>query len=499
MTISFKRYVDIVSGVGGTAAVAQRELIGMIFTDSLRVPSDGVLEFNSAAEVAQFFGTGSAEYNRAAVYFNFVSKNITSPRKLAFCRYFSASSAPSIFGTETRISLDTWKAVLNSGFNITVRGTTEEITGLDFSDAATLADVASIIQAALLATGEADISSSVVTYDPVRYTFDLNSGVNSAGDISISISQTGTNILPYLGWDIGVILVPGGTQETPLAAFIRAAERNNNFGSFTFLPAITADQIVEVATANSGRNVEFMFSVRVTDTNMDEISSRVIDLSGVILTYAPVALEYDELAPMILLASTDYSRRNSSQNYVFQQFAFSAKVTDDQKANTLDDLRVNYMGVTQTAGQLIKFYQRGVMCGLNTAPTDANTYANEMWFKDRAGADIMSLLLAVSRVPANNDGKGQIIAMLQGAIDAALYNGTISVGKELTRTQKLSISEISGVDDAWIQVQNIGFWLDCDILPYATTDGRQEYRAAYTLIYSKDDAIRKVDGRHVLI
>jgi hypothetical protein len=34
---------------------------------------------------------------------------------------------------------------------------------------------------------------------------------------------------------------------------------------------------------------------------------------------------------------------------------------------------------------------------------------------------------------------------------------------------------------------------------YVTVDGRTEWKAVYTLIYSKDDTVRKVEGSHVLI
>ena len=52
---------------------------------------------------------------------------------------------------------------------------------------------------------------------------------------------------------------------------------------------------------------------------------------------------------------------------------------------------------------------------------------------------------------------------------------------------------------AWHQVQNIGYWVYCEMQQTVTTDGRTEYKAVYTLIYSKDDVVRKVEGTHVLI
>lgn len=255
-----------------------------------------------------------------------------------------------------------------------------------------------------------------------------------------------------------------------------------------------------MAEANAARNVEFMYTIRVDDSNVTALAAALIGVAGVTLTYAPTAGEYDEMAPMILMAATDYTKRNAVQNYMFQQFpTLTPKVTTTAQSNELDALRVNYYGETQTAGQQIRFYQRGVMGGGATALVDQNVFANELWLKDAAAANVLSLLLSVGRVPANNDGIGQVVTILQGVIDRALNNGVISVGKTLNTLQRLYITEMTDDELAWHQVQNIGYWVYCEMQQTVTTDGRTEYKAVYTLIYSKDDVVRKVEGTHVLI
>jgi hypothetical protein len=109
------------------------------------------------------------------------------------------------------------------------------------------------------------------------------------------------------------------------------------------------------------------------------------------------------------------------------------------------------------------------------------------------------LLLSVGRVPANAEGRGQVMAILQDVNDRALFNGVFSVDKPLTVVQKLYIGQITGDDLAWYQVQNTGYWLNAEVQSYTTTDSRTEYKIVYTIVYSKDDAIRKVEGSHILI
>ena len=92
-----------------------------------------------------------------------------------------------------------------------------------------------------------------------------------------------------------------------------------------------------------------------------------------------------------------------------------------------------------------------------------------------------------------------ILTQLQGIIDIALFNGTIEAGKSLSSEQKLFIADVTGDSNAWIQVQNSGYWVDARIVAYVTDAGVTEYKAVYTLIYSKNDVIRFIQGSDILI
>jgi hypothetical protein len=75
----------------------------------------------------------------------------------------------------------------------------------------------------------------------------------------------------------------------------------------------------------------------------------------------------------------------------------------------------------------------------------------------------------------------------------------ISVGKTLTAVQQQYITSLSADPTAWRQVQTIGYWVTISFSSYVTSDGRTEWQANYTLIYSKDDNIRLVNGSDVMI
>ncbi|MBP3934611.1 MAG: DUF3383 family protein, partial [Pseudomonas sp.] len=209
--------------------------------------------------------------------------------------------------------------------------------------------------------------------------------------------------------------------------------------------------------------------------------------------------EWKESLPMAIMAATDYQRRNATINYMFRQSALSYDVTDTAEAIALNDARVNYYGNTAVAGQTILFFQRGFLMGGVTAPLDMNVHANEQWLKAAAAAALLSMQLALNKIPANDDGRGYILVQLADLISQAKFNGTISVGKTLTTLQKVSITQLTGDADAWQSVQTDGVWYDVVIVPVVQTSGVTEYVAKYTIAYSKNDVVRTIEGSHNLV
>ena len=501
MAISLKRYIDIVSGVGGGVGVKLREFIGRLFTTNPLVPTGSFIEFTTLEDVGTYFGTASEEYKRASFYFGWISKLITRATKISFARWADAATKPTFYTRPNAATLAQLAAVANGSLNITMGANTNTISPINLSGAASFAAVATLIQTALrLGTGT-QFATATCVYDAPSGRFQIQGATAGAAAAAIGVSGTGTDLGPLMGWTgANSVVSPGVAVETITQTLDASAGASNNFGSFLFIPTLTQAQRLEAATWNHAQNVAFMFMYRAA--SIAEASAGFTDcagLSGTAITLATLATEYDEQVPMMILAATDYNRRNSVQNYMFQQFALTPKVTTNTDATTLDAVRANYYGRSQTAGQNVDFYQRGALTGLATAPVAMNVYANEQWLKDAASAAIMSLLLSLAKVSANAQGRSQLLTVLQSVIDTALRNGSISVGKELTTVQKLYVTQLSGRDLAWQQVQAIGYWLDCAITSYVASGGATEYKAVYTLIYSKDDTIQKVEGSHVLI
>lgn len=507
MAINQNRYVDITSGVGAAESVGERQLIGRLFTSNPLLPPQSIKEFTSALDVGAYFGTSSAEYLRAVFYFSWVSKNITQAPKISFSRWCSSAQAGVIYGARGTYLLATFTAVSSGSLNLTIGATQATITGINLSAAGSLSVVASDIQTAIRAhtAGGADWTSATVAYvaSPTQGgspQFVLTGGVVGVEAMGIAAAGSGTDLGPLLGWlNATAIIGQGSAVETLTDTLNTSTNISNNFGSFLFQDTLNLAQVTEVATWNDSQNVLYQYMVPVTAANAATTEAAIIALAGNAMTLSPLSDEYPEMIPMTVLAATNYAGVNSVQNYEFQLgFPVTPSVTDDADADTYDALSVNYYGQTQSAGQFISFYQTGVLTGTAQDPVDQNTYANEQWLKDALAAQLLTLLLALANVSANLQGVAQITAVMQAVINQALANGTISIGKPLDAVQKLYITNATASNTAWQQVQANGYWLNVVIVPFVV-DSVTKYKAVYTLIYSKDDVIRFIQGSDILI
>lgn len=495
MAISLRRYVRITSGVGGGAAVPTRDLIGRILTGNPLTPADTILEFGGASSVADYYGADSLEARIAGFYFSYVSPAIGMARAISFGRYNATGSAARLIGGTGLKSLGEFTALSAATLALRVDGTPLTVSGIDLSAATSLAAVATAIQTEIADT--VPLAAATVAYDAVTRRFTLTAAGLTVGRIEL---EEGTALSDLLQWGDPSIVSPSVQPQTAVQAFGATIDLSDNFGALAVYPRPDLPEMIDLAELVAAENVKFQLMVGVSREEAETWAAALAGYAGTGITLSPFAEEYPELFPMVQLAATDYNARNGVVNYMFKQVAgLTPTVDNDLEANLLDSYRVNYYGLTKTAGQNLAFYQRGYLQGGPTAPVDMSVHGNEQWLKDYIGTEIMSLLVSANRVPANEAGRGQVLNAIQVGVDQALFNGTFSVGKTLTNAQRAAVTQMTGDPLAWHQLQQAGYWVDCRIVPVTGEGGVTEYRALYTLIYSKDDAIRSVDGTHTLI
>ena len=495
MSINSNKYVQITSGVGGAAAVSARELLNRIFTTNELVPTGSVLKFSDLKSVLDYFGSSSEEYKRAAFYFGFVSKSITSPSNINFARWADADTSAQVFGVKAG-TLAELNLITAGAIKIILAGVDGDIV-VDFSADASYADVASELQTKIQALG-GTFAATTVVYNALKTQFNLDT--NGTADGTIAITGLAA-VLGPVGWDSTAAFSDGIATQSITDVLTSSTDLTNDFGSYLFIDTLTIAQVEESSIWNVTRNNEFQYHVPVlladTQAYFDALNGYAG--TGVTLYDAANVDEYPEMLPCSLLASQDFSKSGAVANYMYvQDSRLTPAVTDTTESNNLDLIRINYYGQTQEAGSQISFYQRGTLMGGLTDPVKMGVYANEQWLKADLKAEFLNMFLAMPIVSADDVGKATGTSYLSIVINKAIVNGSISQGKKLTTTQIQYINQISGRDDAHFEVASKGYWFTVEISE-ETNNAVTEYFLDYTLIYAKRDAVNSVKGRHILI
>ena len=506
--INQKRYVNIVSGVGAGVNVGERQLVMRVLTQNPALPPGIVAEFSNPESVGAYFTQQSEEFKRAQPYFGFISKVVKSPTMISFTRWVNTAIAPMVVGDALPKNLQTLAAVTAGTLKIMVGAAPTTISAINLSGSISLTDVASKLQVAIRAgaTGQAQLTNATVTFNTNTNQFVLTGSVTGSGEMSLQPGDP-NDLSVLLGWSTGgAVKVPGQDADEPDVAIAKSADLSNNFGSIVVAtPAtpLTEDQIVAIALWNHTQNNMYMYSLAVLPSAAANLEAKLIGYSGTALNLkADVSPDdYVEQSPCEILAATDYAMTNATQNYMYYQFpSRNVTVSTDTMADQMDAIRANYIGVTQSAGAQLAFYQRGALMGGGTAAVDMNVYANEMWLKSAITAKILTMFLALPAVPANDEGRALITGILQDVINTAKRNAVISSGKTLSVIQQQYVTRISGDPMAWRQIQNIGYWLNVVFSSYVNPNNHlTEWKASYTLMYSKDDQIRFVEGQDIMI
>jgi len=508
MPISINRYVPITSGVVGAQTVPERSRVCLRFTTDPKIPAGSVVTLTDeiASLAASLFGVSSPDAEFAAQYAAYVSPPPASKASmLRFAAYVNVDRAPRVYGGKVQPVLANFTAVTAGTLPLTLGEVTVNLTGINWSTALTLADVASQLQTIIRAADVSPVwATATVTYDAVATAFNLVGGAAGAAPVSLGEAVVG-DVGTLLGWRAALtIFSPGAAAQEPVEALQVAEQVTDSFGSFSYAPAgsVTLDQAEAVSLYNAGLNVKYQFYYQVTAGTAAQAYAQLSQYASTGLILNGLPGEYKESLPAAIGAAIDYNRTNCVVNVMYRQssaFADENDVSDDITANAMDLLRVNYYGTTSNAGQKLAFFQRGYLLGGATAPLDMNVHFNEQWLKSALQADFLSGQLALSQIGANDQGRGTVLGLLLGRVIQAKRNGVISIGKTLTTLQQIAVTQLTGDTDAWRDVQTDGYWADVVIVPYTGPSNVTEYKAVYTLVYSKNDVVRKIEGSHNLV
>ncbi len=495
MAINSNEYVNIVSGKGGGATFSTKELGLRVFSALDTVPTGSILKFGDLESVLDYFNSEADEYKIARQHFSFVSKNITSPRLIEFARWAKENTRAEVFGSKAA-SVEVFKKLTPAEIVITLAGKPSTVT-FDFTTCENYTAICTEAQDKIRASGDVLKGASVVMYNP-KNQINLFTDKTADGEIEISGDK---ETLDALGWGNDAVFSAGVKAQSITEVLTKTTELSNNFGSFKFIDYLSLAQAIEAGKWNDEKNNDYQFHIEVKRADAKEYTENLIGYSGlgVTLKNEKNLDEYGDVLPCSILASQDFEKPGAVTNYMFTtESILSPTVTNTAESRKLNEMRVNYIGETQVAGQFASFYQRGVLMGGSNDLTSMSTYANAQWLKAELKVGYMNLLLAMPIISADDEGRSCALLTMMDAVEKAQNNGIITSTKKLTTLQKQYIKQITGSDTAYFDVESKGYY---PIIEISTEmiGGVINYIIDYTLLYAQRNVVNAVHGRHVAI
>jgi hypothetical protein len=410
---------------------AQRRGFGVLLVlgDSDVLAVNEYRTYNTLGEVANDFSLVSNEYLEAQAYFSQTPK----PNTIMIGRWARTDSAGRLIGGVLNASeqvMGNWTAVTNGAFKLTVKGVEKAVGSINLSAETNLNGVATQINTALTAA-TAGVS---VVWDGDQFVF---STTDTGADATIGYlfaPAAGTDMSAMLKGTLatGAVVIDGVDAEAPIDAVARAADKSNAwFGlSVTGSTVPTDDQAIAVAGFIEGQDVERIYGVTITETDVlsnlitNDLASRLKEL-GYNHTVDQYSANEHAIASFFGRAfSVNFNANRSTITMMYKQEpGIVAENLDTTQANTLKDKNCNVFVEYENDTAIIQY---GKMAG--------GAYFDEIhglaWFRNAVQNNVYNLLYqSKTKIPQTDDGQTQIMAGVAQACEEAVNNGLVAPGQ----------------------------------------------------------------------
>lgn len=331
-------------------------------------------------------------------------------------------------------------AVADGSFALSINGTSQDITGLDFTDTeADLDDVAATIQSALVTAG---FTGATCTHDGTR--FFIRSGTTGASS-TISFA---TPVSPAAGTDISSLLqaqqgeatkTNGFAGETITEALDAIQQASDNWYGLIFTkevrdgavingePAVTAAAAWVQARVKTFFNTSNDLDVLDAVTTNDIIS--VLDAANYTRTMSTFSSHVNEYPAASIAGrafTVQFEQPNSTITLKFKQLpGITAENLTETQKSVLDSKRGNAFF---NVGPDTVIYGESYMAG--------DFFFDEIhgtdWLTDAIQTEVYGYLVSrPTKVPYTNDGVAALEQQVRRVLDEAVSNGLVAPGESI--------------------------------------------------------------------
>lgn len=421
--------------VSPTAPTARGFGVGEFVGLSTVLPlEERVRSYSSLAGIAVDFGTNTDEYKGGQAWFGDGITN-PSPTKMKIGRRFPSGAAGHLRGGGASTLLATYTGITNGGFDIVINGVNRQVTGLNFSGAASINAVAALIQTALQAllasttcvlTGTAFLitSPTVGTSSNVGYPT-APTGGGSPVDIRTTLALTQA---------AGALSVTGIAAESMTDSLVALKVADPDFYHLTLSSDASVQDHKDAMAWAETNNVLFWYTT--ADVNAP-VSAATSDLGYYAknLSYARTISFSDLSNPLVnttlylswaaaaIMATIDFTQPNSIKTLKFKQvtggFA-AAPVTTTQNDNLKGK---NYN----------RYVDRGGFKMIEDGQVANGRFIDEVigldWLQANLQIAIFGPLSSLPRVPQTDAGAAILVQAGTGIFEQAVRNGLLAPGK----------------------------------------------------------------------
>jgi hypothetical protein len=385
--------------------------------------------YSSLNGVAADFGTTAPEYLAANLFFS------QSP-KPNFCfvgRWLQTAAAGLLKGAVLSFSqqlLSNFTAITTGSMVISINGSAQTLTALNFSTAGNLNAVASLVTAKL--TGGA-----TCLWDSVQQRFSIVSGTTGTSSLVgyATIGGGGADVSAILGLSAAAgasAPVPGATAETLLQGVTTLADVSGEWYGLTLAPTTNPSDSDYVAAAafieGAGKSRVFGITTQAPNT-LDSASNS--DLASLLKAAAGkrTFIQYSSSSPYAAASTfgraftVDFEANNTTITLKFKtEPGVTAENITETQAQTLKAKNCNVYVAYDNARAIL---QEGVMSN--------GYFFDEVhgtdWLQNAIQTDVFNLLYqSNTKVPQTDAGMHLIVTAVESACSRAVRNGLCAPG-----------------------------------------------------------------------
>jgi len=426
-TLQVSRLINVNVTLTPQAAQGQNTNALLILADTAVIDVvTRIRAYTSIDQVAADFGTSAPAYLAAVLWF----EQNPQPTILYIGRWAATDTHGQLFGaplTPAQQLPSAWTGISNGTMHISIDGTPQSLTGLDFSAVGNMNAVAAVI--------DGPLTGATIVWNSIYNRFEVTSATTGASS-TVSFSTTGTggtDIHSQVGLavtNVGSYQANGMLAETAIAA---VSLFDNRFGMLWFglvvIGEVNADVLAIGAYIEAAANKHY-FGVTTQDANVLNASDTT-NIAYLLkqLKYNFTGVQYSSSNPYAVVSllarilTVNYQGNNTVITLMYKQEpGIVAENLTESQAEAVSGFNCNVFVAYNNNTAIIEF-------GVSSSGNFIDTVIGVAVMAIEMQTALYNLLFqSPTKIPQTDAGTQQLVATIIGVLNRYVSNGLLGPG-----------------------------------------------------------------------